>query len=69
MYTINFCPPGELAYVRFILCGRYFDLQPICRRYLQRSNYLSASVLHAFGCRWQMFSCFFNFMVVPQSFK
>ena len=30
MYTINFCPPGELAYVRFILCGRYFDLQPIC---------------------------------------
>ena len=20
MYTINFCPPGELAYVRFILC-------------------------------------------------
>ena len=36
---------------------------------LQRSNYLSASALHAFGCRWQMFSCFFNFMVVPQSFK
>ena len=30
MYTINFCPPGELAYVRFILCCRYFDLQPIC---------------------------------------
>ena len=24
MYTINFCPPRELAYVRFILCGRYF---------------------------------------------
>ena len=24
MYTINFCPPGELAYVRFILCCRYF---------------------------------------------
>ena len=30
MYTINFCSPGELAYVRFILCCRYFDLQPIC---------------------------------------
>ena len=30
MYTINFCPPRELAYVRFILCCRYFDLQPIC---------------------------------------
>ncbi|KAA3987335.1 hypothetical protein DW165_01180 [Bacteroides ovatus] len=65
MYTINFCPPGELAYVRFILCGRYFDLQ----QYLQRSNYLSTSVLHAFRCRWQMFSCFFNFIVVPKSFK
>ncbi|RJX12702.1 hypothetical protein DXA54_13185 [Bacteroides sp. OF03-11BH] len=38
-------------------------LQPICRRYLQRSNYLSISVLHAFGCRWQMFLYFFNFMV------
>jgi len=24
MYTINFCPPRELAYVRFILCCRYF---------------------------------------------
>jgi len=22
MYTINFCPPRELAYVRFILCCR-----------------------------------------------
>ena len=30
MYTINFCSPRELAYVRFILCCRYFDLQPIC---------------------------------------
>ena len=30
MYTINFCTHGELAYVRLILCGRYFDLQPIC---------------------------------------
>ena len=30
MYTINFCLPGELAYARLILCGRYFDLQPIC---------------------------------------
>ncbi|MBU9954144.1 hypothetical protein, partial [Bacteroides sp. MSK.20.12] len=30
MYTINFCPPGELAYARLILCCRYFDLQPIC---------------------------------------
>ena len=38
-------------------------LQPICRRYLQRSNCLSTSVLHVFGCRWQMFSCFFNFIV------
>ncbi|EFI10902.1 hypothetical protein HMPREF0106_05007 [Bacteroides sp. D22] len=33
-------------------------LQPICHRYLQRSNYLSTSVLHTFGCRWQMFLCF-----------
>ena len=24
MYTINFCTYGELAYVRFILCCRYF---------------------------------------------
>ena len=24
MYTINFCTHGELAYVRFILCCRYF---------------------------------------------
>ena len=38
-------------------------LQPICRRYLQRSNYLSISALHAFRCRWQMFLCFFNFIV------
>jgi hypothetical protein len=30
MHTINFCPPGELAYARLILCCRYFDLQPIC---------------------------------------
>ena len=37
-------------------------LQPICRRYLPRSNYLSISTLHAFGCRWQMFLCFFNFI-------
>ncbi|EEZ03967.1 hypothetical protein HMPREF0102_03029 [Bacteroides sp. 2_1_22] len=33
-------------------------LQPICHRYLQRSNYLSTSVLHAFRCRWQMFYVF-----------
>ncbi|EDO10064.1 hypothetical protein BACOVA_04445 [Bacteroides ovatus ATCC 8483] len=33
-------------------------LQPICHRYLQRSNYLLTSVLHAFRCRWQMFLCF-----------
>ncbi|KAB6434392.1 hypothetical protein GAZ16_16175, partial [Bacteroides xylanisolvens] len=39
------------------------------QQYLQRSNYLSTSALHAFGCRWQMFSCFFNFMVVPQKFQ
>ena len=53
---------------RISLCKVYtvlqiLYLQPICRRYLQRSNYLSTSALHAFGCRWQMFSCFFNFMV------
>ena len=24
MYTINFCPPGELVYARLILCCRYF---------------------------------------------
>ena len=30
MHTINFFPPGELAYARLILCCRYFDLQPIC---------------------------------------
>ncbi|RGS60892.1 hypothetical protein DWX88_04845 [Bacteroides xylanisolvens] len=33
-------------------------LQPICHRYLPRSNYLLTTVLHAFGCRWQMFLCF-----------
>ncbi|KAB6147231.1 hypothetical protein GA398_12580 [Bacteroides xylanisolvens] len=38
-------------------------LQRICRRYLQRSNYLSASVLRAFCCRWQILLCFFNFIV------
>ncbi|KAB6112690.1 hypothetical protein GA439_27475, partial [Bacteroides xylanisolvens] len=38
-------------------------LQPICRRYLQRYNYLSTSVLHAFRCRWQMFLCFSRFFV------
>ncbi|MRZ17579.1 hypothetical protein GKD60_24430 [Parabacteroides distasonis] len=38
-------------------------LQPICHRYLQRSNYLSTSALHAFGCRWQMFLCFSRFFV------
>ena len=32
------------------------------QQYLPRSNYLSTSALHAFGCRWQMFSCFFNFI-------
>jgi hypothetical protein len=53
---------------RISLCKVYtvlqiLYLQPICRRYLQRSNYLSTSTLHAFRCRWQMFSCFFNFMV------
>ena len=32
------------------------------QQYLPRSNYLSASALHAFGCRWQMFLCFFNFI-------
>ena len=30
------------------------------QQYLPRSNYLSTSALHAFGCRWQMFSCFFG---------
>ncbi|KAA3938205.1 hypothetical protein F3F30_23935 [Bacteroides ovatus] len=38
-------------------------LQPICHRYLQRSNYLLISVLHAFRCRWQMFLCFSRFFV------
>ena len=28
------------------------------QQYLQRSNYLSTSALHAFRCRWQMFLCF-----------
>ena len=56
------------AYWRISLCKVYtvlqiLYLQPICRRYLQRSNYLSTSILHAFRCRWQMFLYFFNFMV------
>ena len=33
------------------------------QQYLPRSNYLSISALHAFGCRWQMFLYFFNFIV------
>ncbi|RGS79781.1 hypothetical protein DWX70_23310 [Bacteroides ovatus] len=50
---------------RISLCKVYtvlqiLYLQLICRRYLQRSNYLSTSALHAFRCRWQMFSCFFG---------
>ena len=32
------------------------------QQYLQRYNCLSTSVLHAFGCRWQMFLYFFNFI-------
>ena len=53
---------------RISLCKVYtvlqiLYLQPICRRYLQRSNYLSTSALHAFGCRWQMFLYFFRFFV------
>ncbi|KAA5365708.1 hypothetical protein F2Y43_23140 [Phocaeicola dorei] len=44
------------AYWRIGLCKVYtvwqiLYLQPICRRYLQRSNYLSTSALHAFRCR------------------
>ena len=39
------------------------------QQYLQRSNYLSTSALHAFGCRWQMFSCFFNFMEEDYALK
>ena len=38
-------------------------LQQYLQQYLQRYNCLSTSVLHAFGCRWQMFLYFFNFMV------
>ena len=30
------------------------------QQYLPRSNYLSTSALHAFGCRWQMFLYFFG---------
>ena len=37
-------------------------LQQYLQQYLQRYNCLSTSVLHAFGCRWQMFLCFFNFI-------
>ncbi|QUR46700.1 hypothetical protein FQN58_17370 [Bacteroides xylanisolvens] len=33
------------------------------QQYLPRSNYLSTSALHTFGCRWQMFLYFFNFIV------
>ncbi|KAA4003152.1 hypothetical protein F3D69_27095 [Bacteroides ovatus] len=48
-------------------------LQPICRRYLQRSNYLSISALHAFRYRWQMFLCFFgsssNLVVISFLFR
>ncbi|RJU26251.1 hypothetical protein DXA05_20900 [Bacteroides sp. AM54-2NS] len=39
------------------------------QQYLPRSNYLSTSALHAFGCRWQMFSCFFNFMEEDYALK
>ena len=39
------------------------------QQYLQRSNYLSTSALHAFGCRWQMFSCFFNFIEEDYALK
>ena len=59
---------------RISLCKVYtvlqiLYLQPICRRYLQRSNYLLTTVLHAFGCRWQMFSCFFNFIEEDYALK
>ncbi|KAB6257171.1 hypothetical protein GA426_05260 [Bacteroides xylanisolvens] len=59
---------------RISLCKVYtvlqiLYLQPICHRYLPRSNYLLTTVLHAFGCRWQMFSCFFNFIEEDYALK
>ena len=43
------------------------------QQYLPRSNYVSTSALHAFGCRWQMFSCFFgsssNLVVISFLFR
>ena len=49
------------------LCKAYTVLQILwsatyLQQYLQRYNYLLTSELHAFGCRWQMFLCFFNFI-------
>ena len=39
------------------------------QQYLQRYNCLLTSVLHAFGCRWQMFLYFFNFIVEDYASK
>ena len=61
MYTINFCPPRELAYVRFILCCRYF----ICNLSATVSATFQLFVNQCITRVWlqvQMFLCFFNFI-------
>ena len=44
---------------RLGLCKVYTALQVL---YLQQCNCLSISALRTFGCRWQMFLYFFNFI-------
>ena len=50
-------------YLQGLYCVADTLICNLSQRYPQRYNYLLTSVLHAFGCRWQMFSCFFNFIV------
>ena len=62
MYTINFCPPGELAYVRFILCCRYF----ICNLSATVSATLQLFVNQCITRVWLQVAdvfMFFNFIV------
>ncbi|QUR43047.1 hypothetical protein FQN58_07335 [Bacteroides xylanisolvens] len=55
MYSNKLLPSWRISLCKVYTVLQIKYLQPICRRYLQRSNYLSISTLHAFRCRWQMF--------------
>ena len=60
MYTINFCTHGELVYVRFILCCRYF----ICN--LSAAGICNAPTIYQLACYTRFVAggrCFYIFQV------